>query len=74
MTGAGEVQTFGGPVDARELGTTLMHEHLFVGHPELDLNFPHPEWDEPTAIDHMLGGPGGPQYPIDDSDEYNVSI
>ena len=42
----GEVQTFRGPVGADDLGTTLIHEHVFVGHPELDLNFPHPEWDE----------------------------
>ena len=45
MTPQGEVQTFTGPVDAAELGTTLIHEHIFVGHPELDLNLPHPEWN-----------------------------
>jgi phosphotriesterase-related protein len=56
MTGAGEVQTVGGPVVTTDLGTTLAHEHLFVGHPELDLNFPHPEWDEDTAIDRAAQG------------------
>ena len=56
MTRAGEVQTFGGPVDAGELGTTLIHEHVFVGHPELDLNFPHPEWDEPAAVKAAVDG------------------
>ena len=40
------MQTFRGPVSAGDLGTTLIHEHVFVGHPELDLNLPHPEWDE----------------------------
>ena len=56
MTQAGEVQTVGGPVVTSDLGTTLIHEHLFVGHPELDLNFPHPEWDEPMAIDQAVEG------------------
>jgi phosphotriesterase-related protein len=46
-----EVQTFRGPVPVEELGFTLPHEHLFVGHPELDLNFPHPEWDEGAAVE-----------------------
>jgi phosphotriesterase-related protein len=55
--GAGEVQTFTGAVHADDLGTTLIHEHIFVGHPELDLNFPHPEWEsgavEQAAIDGL---------------------
>ena len=56
MTGAGEVQTFGGPVAAGELGSTLIHEHVFVGHPELDLNLPHPEWDEAAAVETAVAG------------------
>ena len=56
MTGGGEVQTFTGPVAAGELGTTLIHEHVFVGHPELDLNLPHPEWDEPALIEAAVDG------------------
>ncbi len=56
MTSAGEVQTLKGPVNAGDLGMTLIHEHLFVGHPELDLNFPHPEWDEPAVIDAAVEG------------------
>ncbi|MDQ4051437.1 MAG: phosphotriesterase-related protein [Actinomycetota bacterium] len=56
MTAGGEVQTFTGPVDADELGTTLIHEHVFVGHPELDLNLPHPEWDEPALIEAAVDG------------------
>ena len=47
VTGVGEVQTFRGPVAAgRPRARRCIHEHVFVGHPELDLNFPDPEWDE----------------------------
>ncbi|WP_244930949.1 hypothetical protein [Nocardioides sp. W7] len=56
MTGAGEVQTFGGPVAAAELGTTLVHEHVFVGNPELDLDLPPLEWDEARAIEEAVAG------------------
>ena len=56
MTPRGEVQTFTGPVDAAELGTTLIHEHIFVGHPELDLNLPHPEWDAPAMHQAAVDG------------------
>lgn len=52
----GEVQTFGGAVDAASLGTTLIHEHVVVGHPELDLNLPHPEWDEDAVLDRAVQG------------------
>lgn len=52
----GEVQTFRGPVDAGDLGTTLIHEHVFVGHQELDLNLPHPEWSEDDAIETAVAG------------------
>lgn len=52
----GEVQTFLGPVPAAELGSTLIHEHVFVGHPELDANFPHPEWDEARLIEEAVAG------------------
>lgn len=52
----GQVATFGGPVAADELGTTLIHEHVFVGHPELDLDLPHPEWDEAAAIETAVAG------------------
>ena len=56
MTPAGEVQTFRGPVPAEGLGTTLIHEHVFVGHPELDLNLPHPEWNEDDAVETAVAG------------------
>ena len=58
MSVPGEVQTFRGPVAPADLGTTLIHEHVFVGHPELDLNLPHPEWCEEVAIEMRVHGPG----------------
>ena len=51
-----EVQTFRGPVSSSALGTTLIHEHVFVGHPELDLDLPHPEWCEDVAIETAVAG------------------
>ncbi|WP_206330551.1 phosphotriesterase [Modestobacter sp. KNN46-3] len=48
------VQTFRGPVHPDQLGTTLVHEHVFVGSPELDLNHPHPEWEPDTAVDRAV--------------------
>jgi phosphotriesterase-related protein len=56
VTPTGEVQTFRGPVPAAELGTTLIHEHIFVGHPELDLNLPHPEWHETACTEAAVKG------------------
>jgi phosphotriesterase-related protein len=50
----GAVATFRGPVDPAALGPTLMHEHVFVGHTELDLNHPHPEWDPDRAVDDAV--------------------
>jgi phosphotriesterase-related protein len=41
-----EVQTIGGPIDVSQLGTTLMHEHIFVLTPELQTTYPGYEgWD-----------------------------
>lgn len=54
----GEVQSFRGPVAAGELGPTLIHEHLFVGDLELDRDFPHPEWDEATAVESAVAALG----------------
>ena len=52
----GQVQTFLGPREPDELGTTLIHEHVFVGHQELDLNFPHVEWDAQQALERAVTG------------------
>lgn len=45
-----QVPTVRGPVDASELGATLMHEHVFVRNPELEANYPFPEWDEEKML------------------------
>lgn len=55
MTGVGgdpsaTVSTYRGAVDADTLGWTLTHEHLFVRSPELDRDYPHPEWDAEAAV------------------------
>jgi phosphotriesterase-related protein len=49
-----EVQTFRGPVPVEELGFTLPHEHLFVTDPQLDLDYPHPEWDEAAVVERAV--------------------
>lgn len=56
MTSVRTVPTFGGDLDGDELGVTLIHEHVFVGNPELDLNLPHPEWDEEVYIERAVAG------------------
>jgi len=45
----GQVNTVRGPVDAAQLGTTLMHEHVFVRSPEVALNWP-TGWDRDTQV------------------------
>lgn len=50
------VQTYRGPIDPGALGTTLIHEHLFVRDPELELNLPDAEWDEADAIHRAVDG------------------
>lgn len=44
-----EVQTVRGPVDSSELGTVLMHEHVFVLNEEIRQNYPD-YWDEETRV------------------------
>ena len=43
----GQVNTVRGPVDGRDLGSTLMHEHVFVLSPEIEKT--PAEWDEEGA-------------------------
>lgn len=45
-----QVETVRGPVDTKDLGATLMHEHIFVKNPELEQNYPNPEWDEEVVF------------------------
>ena len=51
-----QVETVRGPVQAADLGWTLMHEHIFVKNPELEHNYPSPEWDEEAMHDTALAG------------------
>ena len=50
------IQTFQGPLEPTKLGLTLIHEHVFVRSPELDLDFPDPEWDESEAVERAVAG------------------
>ena len=43
------VATMRGEIDAGDLGTTLMHEHVFVLNPEIAANWP-TGWDEESAV------------------------
>jgi phosphotriesterase-related protein len=47
------VETVRGPVDAGSLGTTLMHEHVFVLNEEVRRNYPG-DWDEAARIDDAV--------------------
>ena len=40
-----QVETVRGPIDPANLGTTLMHEHVFVLNEEIRRNYP-ATWDE----------------------------
>jgi phosphotriesterase-related protein len=51
------VETVRGPVEAAELGTTLMHEHVFIMQPEALQNWGHvygPYWDEQERLDDAV--------------------
>ena len=45
----GTVNTVRGPIDASELGRTLMHEHVFVLSPEIAMNWP-TGWDRASQV------------------------
>ena len=52
------VETIRGPVDAAELGTTLMHEHIFILQPEALQNWGHAfgpsYWNEQERLDDAV--------------------
>ncbi|NUU15779.1 phosphotriesterase-related protein [Cellulomonas humilata] len=56
MTTVGEVHTFRGPVSTADLGTTLLHEHVFVRDHELEVNLPDPEWDPAAMVAAAVDG------------------
>jgi phosphotriesterase-related protein len=45
-----------GPVSADLLGVTLIHEHVFVRNPELEVNLPDGEWDQAEAVESAIAG------------------
>ncbi len=47
------VETVRGPVDVDSLGTTLMHEHVFVLNEEVRGNYPG-DWDETDRVDDAI--------------------
>ncbi|MGF0116962.1 hypothetical protein ACQFYA_11615 [Promicromonospora sp. Marseille-Q5078] len=49
-SGGAAVPTYRGDVPGAALGWTLTHEHVFVRAPELDAEYPHPEWDADAAV------------------------
>ncbi len=49
-----QVETVRGPVEVASLGTTLMHEHVFVLNEEIRRNYP-ADFDEDVRIAHAAG-------------------
>jgi phosphotriesterase-related protein len=52
----GSVETFRGPVTADRLGLTLIHEHIFVRNPELEVNLPDGEWNPTDMVEVAVAG------------------
>lgn len=54
-----QIETVRGPIDADSLGSTLMHERVFVLSPDIMNNFDHKYWDEEEcfrdAVDKLQG-------------------
>jgi phosphotriesterase-related protein len=48
-----QVETVRGPIDVTSLGTTLMHEHVFVLNEEIRRNYPE-TWDEEQRIEDAV--------------------
>jgi phosphotriesterase-related protein len=48
-----QVETVRGPIDTASLGTTLMHEHVFVLNEEIRRNYPQ-TWDEQQRTDDAV--------------------
>ena len=49
----GQVETVRGPIDIAAMGTTLMHEHVFILNPEVRANYP-ADWDEQQRTDDAV--------------------
>jgi phosphotriesterase-related protein len=50
------VSTYRGPASHEDLGPTLMHEHIFVRNPELEMNIPDAEWNPDMAVETAVQG------------------
>lgn len=50
------VETVNGPVDAAAIGRTLTHEHIFTKNPEIEDNWPDPEWEGEDAMVKRAAG------------------
>src|SRR5947199_264966 len=50
----GRVNTVRGPIDDAALGTTLMHEHVFILSPDVQQNYPL-GWDDDRRIEDAVG-------------------
>jgi phosphotriesterase-related protein len=48
------VQTVRGPIDTADLGTTYMHEHVFVLTPDVQQNYPDEWGDEESRVDDAV--------------------
>src|SRR5262249_6656143 len=48
------VSTVRGPIDTAQLGTTLMHEHIFILSPEIMQNFPETWGDEERRVQDAI--------------------
>ncbi len=50
----GSVETYRGTVDAKHLGLTLIHEHIFVRNPELERNLHDDSWNEDIYVEEAV--------------------
>lgn len=48
------IQSVRGPIDSSELGTTLMHEHVFVLTPDVQQNYPDEWGDEDVRVNDAI--------------------
>jgi phosphotriesterase-related protein len=52
----GVVHTYRGPIQPEDVGSTLIHEHIFVRNPELETSLPDAEWNPHQAVGHAVQG------------------
>ena len=50
------VHTFRGPIQPEDVGSTLIHEHIFVRNPELETSLPDAEWNPDEAVEFAVRG------------------